>query len=495
MYKSSASFSFHHLLIQSSPALSFLLILFSLDPWADFFLNGASLGLKSVLLSSFLAVLVGYFASKYLTISASKRLYLIYLNGLCLAMAILLVAFSKIAQTRAFLYAIWLIYCLISGKIYYLFANNSKSEQHKRETKTPIFTIILFCASLIALFILRPLYPYLTPNPHSFFPQNISTCHAWALVFLPPLLLLILPIIKGKKDLGLGYSSPAHKGKNKPEVHKKTQLSYLFLFLSATLLTLLGILFLPTFLQKIGKLEASQSKDIIYYALYLTAPVFALIYWGIKRLGRKMLWLSIGALILGALIYKPILDQGLALLNPDAKTELVDKRTENIKNTHFFSRKDSTKYLYTIRKISSKHYYDNGLVVSSLKIDTLEKGRLRMQVGKIQLTIQKHINGELCFIIAMLIAVLLSLALLVLLPLNYLFSELPQSAVQPWKILIIGGLGALISISITELGVAKLAQKLNINGIIFGIYSVQIVLILSAIFCIIIFLTQAREEQ
>lgn len=488
--------------------ISLFIVLFSIEPFLAYFNHNSTTGLPVIIFisSTFLALLSGYIGEKYLKLPANKLSYLFYTNFLSLSLVILLLGFFRHSQASTILFILWLIYCFSIGL---LLACIKKYFPNKKSNAIPnVDSMLIIIGAFLTLLLLYPLYPYIKSNSLLTFNKNhISTQNAWLILFSYPLLFQIIPTILANKftrrlittesqleadtEVELNVETnwdPEDTTKISPLKRKILKsgpiLIYMLFSISGTLLIILSLLYIPAFINSIGKLETTQSKAILYYALLLSLPILLLLYIIVWRWGKYLLWLGILGLILAAWSYKPTLDNILILLNPNAKTELVDKHTENIKTRHYFSRTDSSKYLYSIRKTSSKQYYDNGLILSTTKLETIENGRPKIHLGKVPNFIQKQIDGQLIFIIALKITILIACALMILMPLNSNFLGLKltlKSSITQILIICICTIIIIIAIASTHLTDPKLSLIFGTNNILIGIYTVISTLSISAI--------------
>lgn len=171
------------------------------------------------------------------------------------------------------------------------------------------------------------------------------------------------------------------KKRNKKNETKTTATLPIFLFSSAIFTGYLAYCFFPHLVVKNTHISASASTLICLLSGATALFITLIAYYFLKKSPPAQRWLPALSTLLLLLSLQPLSDAAIKDTEPVKKQELVDKKTENIKHKHYFSKSDKSKYLYTVRTTSRKQYYENGIILNSTISDTLVGNVPRLRLG------------------------------------------------------------------------------------------------------------------
>lgn len=124
-----------------------------------------------------------------------------------------------------------------------------------------------------------------------------------------------------------------------------------------------GQFYAQSFLENVCKIEFDQSRTIIIWAILFATPFFVLFGWLSDKIGRK--WIMMAGMLLAIVTYRPLFNQLLSLVDEKNKVELIDKKNIENKTSPVTGTKD------LIKKTTVKTYYEDGMIISETKTDTL----------------------------------------------------------------------------------------------------------------------------
>lgn len=134
-----------------------------------------------------------------------------------------------------------------------------------------------------------------------------------------------------------------------------------------------GQFYAMSFIEKVLGIS-DQVGEIMMYAIVFATPFFVFFGWLSDRVGRK--WIMMAGMLIAILSYRTIYEKMYQVVNPENKTEIVEKGTstaemvENKKTSGFDS-------VYTTTKV-----FTDGTTTKSVKTIALENGSVKMKDGK-----------------------------------------------------------------------------------------------------------------
>ncbi|MCW3119148.1 MAG: family transporter, partial [Chitinophagaceae bacterium] len=124
-----------------------------------------------------------------------------------------------------------------------------------------------------------------------------------------------------------------------------------------------GQFYAQSFIENACKIDFEQSRTILIWAILFATPFFVVFGGWSDKIGRK--WIMLAGMLLAVVTYRPLFGRLLTLADVKTKMELADKK--EIKTT----RKIIGKSPDTLRSVAIKTVYDDGLVMTETKTDTL----------------------------------------------------------------------------------------------------------------------------
>jgi MFS family permease len=124
-----------------------------------------------------------------------------------------------------------------------------------------------------------------------------------------------------------------------------------------------GQFYAQSFIEVACKIDFDQSRTILIWAILFASPFFVLFGGWSDKIGRK--WIMIAGMFLAVTTYHFLFGQLLVIAEAKNKTELAEKK--EVKTTLLFipNSRDATRTTVT------SSYFDNGMIVSETKKDTL----------------------------------------------------------------------------------------------------------------------------
>ena len=124
-----------------------------------------------------------------------------------------------------------------------------------------------------------------------------------------------------------------------------------------------GQFYAQSFIENVCKVDFDQSRTMIIWGILFATPFF--VVWGSlsDRIGRK--WIMIVGMFIAVVSYKYLFTQILNITDAKAKVEITTKK--EVKPT-LTALKNSTD---SLRKVVTKSYYEDGMVMVETKTDTL----------------------------------------------------------------------------------------------------------------------------
>lgn len=131
-----------------------------------------------------------------------------------------------------------------------------------------------------------------------------------------------------------------------------------------------GQFYAQSFIENVCKVDFDQSRTILIWAILFATPFFVFFGSWSDRVGRK--WIMLTGMLLAVVTYQYLFKQLLDLSDHKTKQELVDLKQIKTNFTPIAHTSD------TLRTVTNRYFYADGMVVSEVKKDTLYS-----EVGKV----------------------------------------------------------------------------------------------------------------
>jgi MFS family permease len=131
-----------------------------------------------------------------------------------------------------------------------------------------------------------------------------------------------------------------------------------------------GQFYAQSFIENVCKVDFDQSRTIIIWAILFATPFFVIFGGWSDKVGRK--WIMMMGMLLAIVTYRPLFNQLTSLVDVKNKTELTDKKAIQDNLVPVKGSND------VIKKTTTKIFYEDGMIASEIKTDTLYA-----QVGKL----------------------------------------------------------------------------------------------------------------
>jgi len=146
-----------------------------------------------------------------------------------------------------------------------------------------------------------------------------------------------------------------------------------------------GQFYAQSFIENVCKIEFSQSRTILLWAILFATPFFVLFGGLSDKIGRK--WIMLSGMLLGIFLYRPIYQQLITISDTKTKTEIMDKQTVQKSVSLANNSTDSL-----IKTITFKSFSDN-TIVKETRIDTLYSATGHIGLKPI-IKIEKTLGGN-----------------------------------------------------------------------------------------------------
>jgi MFS family permease len=124
-----------------------------------------------------------------------------------------------------------------------------------------------------------------------------------------------------------------------------------------------GQFYAQSFIENVCKIDFDQSRTILIWAILLGTPFFVVFGAWSDKVGRK--WIMLTGMFLAIISYQFLFKQLLNLSSNEGKVELVDQKIIHSSLVQMPNGKD------TLRTVTSKVFYADGMSISETKKDTL----------------------------------------------------------------------------------------------------------------------------
>lgn len=217
----------------------------------------------------------------------------------------------------------------------------------------------------------------------------------WRIPFLISIVLVIISIyIRLKMKESPMFEKIKAEGKisvnplKESFVHKANLKMVLLALFGATMgqgvIWYTGQFYAQSFIENVCKIDFDQSRTILIWAILFATPFFVIFGGWSDKIGRK--WIIIGGMLLAVTTYHFLFEQLLNISDTKNKTELAEKK--ELKTTLSFI----TNSKNALRTTVTKSYFDDGMIVSETKKDTLYDDPAKKTI-KPEMQISKSLNG------------------------------------------------------------------------------------------------------
>jgi MFS family permease len=217
----------------------------------------------------------------------------------------------------------------------------------------------------------------------------------WRIPFLISIVLVIISIyIRLKMKESPMFEKIKAEGKisanplKESFVHKTNLKMVLLALFGATMgqgvIWYTGQFYAQSFIENVCKIDFDQSRTILIWAILFATPFFVIFGGWSDKIGRK--WIIIAGMVLAVTTYHFLFEQLLNISDTKNKTELAEKK--QLKTTLSFI----TNSKNAIRTAVTKSYFDDGMIVSETKKDTLYDDPAKKTI-KPETQISKSLNG------------------------------------------------------------------------------------------------------
>jgi len=146
-----------------------------------------------------------------------------------------------------------------------------------------------------------------------------------------------------------------------------------------------GQFYAQSFIENVCKIDFEQSRTILIWAILFATPFFVVFGNWSDKVGRK--WIMMAGMFLAIVTYRPLFGKIFSIADEKTKTEITSN--EQISTTL----KAIAKTDNSLRTQSIIHSFDNGMLVTETKIDTLysEAGKSTL---KPDIKLSKLLSGK-----------------------------------------------------------------------------------------------------
>ncbi len=124
-----------------------------------------------------------------------------------------------------------------------------------------------------------------------------------------------------------------------------------------------GQFYAQSFIENVCKVDFDQSRTLLIWAILFATPFFVVFGSWSDKVGRK--WIMLTGMLLAIVTYQPLFNQLVKLTDQTTKQELAERKEIKTNRTPIPDTKD------TVRTVTNKYYYEDGMVVSQITKDTL----------------------------------------------------------------------------------------------------------------------------
>ncbi len=213
---------------------------------------------------------------------------------------------------------------------------------------------------------------FLDPNPQ----KSIEKFNdwGWRIPFLISIVLVVISIyIRLKMSESPLYTKLKTEGKTSLNplkesfAHKANLKMVLLVLFGATMgqgvVWYTGQFYAQSFIENVCKIDFSQSRTIIIWAILFGTQLFIFFGWLSDKIGRK--WIMLTGMFLAVVTYHFLFGQLLSISESKNKTELP--QLKQVKTTLSMISQSAN----SLRTTVTKKFYDDGMIIAETKKDTL----------------------------------------------------------------------------------------------------------------------------
>src|SRR6478672_6499475 len=124
-----------------------------------------------------------------------------------------------------------------------------------------------------------------------------------------------------------------------------------------------GQFYAQSFIENTCKVDFEQSRTILIWAILFATPFFVVFGNWSDKIGRK--WIMLAGMLLAVITYRPLFGKLFSIADEKNKTEVIDKKQINTAIKPIVSTGNS------LRTIGTKHFFDDGTLVTETRTDTI----------------------------------------------------------------------------------------------------------------------------
>src|SRR5258708_6687819 len=124
-----------------------------------------------------------------------------------------------------------------------------------------------------------------------------------------------------------------------------------------------GQFYAQSFIENVCKVDFDQSRTILLWAILFATPFFVVFGKLSDRIGRK--WIMMAGMFLAIVSYRPMFGKLFSIADDKNKIEIKNKKKINTKLNPIKNSEN------TVRVVSTKSFFDDGMVLTETKTDTL----------------------------------------------------------------------------------------------------------------------------
>lgn len=196
----------------------------------------------------------------------------------------------------------------------------------------------------------------------------------WRIPFIVSSLLVILsiyirlkmnesPLFSKLKKEGKTSTNPLKESFTKRDNLKMVLLALFGAVMGQGVVWYTGQFYAQSFIENVCKIDFVQSREILLWAIAFGTPFFVVFGTLSDKFGRK--WIMMLGMLFGILAYRPIYQHFINITTDKNKTEIAEKRTDEVVVTALTNQVDSLSKTTTLR------YFTDGAVFKEMKTDTI----------------------------------------------------------------------------------------------------------------------------
>jgi MFS family permease len=124
-----------------------------------------------------------------------------------------------------------------------------------------------------------------------------------------------------------------------------------------------GQFYAQSFIENTCKVDFEQSRTILIWAILFATPFFVVFGNWSDKVGRK--WIMLLGMLLAVITYRPLFGKLFSIADEKNKIEVLDEKQINTSINPIISTGNS------LRTIGTKHFFDDGTVLTETRTDTI----------------------------------------------------------------------------------------------------------------------------